>query len=152
MRIYWFFILVFLVGMFSTTAANAEAENRSAKISEFNISAYTLLNAYDTKQSSGTVKPDFYSPHDIVEIYFKAVSNGELTVFNRLLDKSMLIPLRIEYIYEINSDKSSRKIYSELKQPMDVPGQECCRIHGISAILDADGHIIETEIHIWAKK
>jgi|LGOV01.1.fsa_nt_gb hypothetical protein len=100
------------------------------------------------ESSPGSIKKKFHDPHEVIETYFKAVSRGELVVLDRKLDKSMLIPVRVEYVYELNSAIPIVKVYSELKQPMSVPTLECCMISGVSAILDADGHIIETEVHI----
>jgi len=93
-------------------------------------------------QTLDPIKSELNAPHEIVEIYFKAVSRGELIVSNQILDKSMLVPIRVEYIYELNSAISSIKVYSEFKQPMLIQGQECCKIRGVKATLDADGHII----------
>jgi hypothetical protein len=104
--------------------------------------------AYALERTPGPVKPDFSEPHEIVDIYLKAVSRGELIVFDRKLDKSMITPVRVEYIYDINSTISSVTVYSELKQP--IPAPENCSVRGVSATLDSDGHIIEVKAHIWA--
>lgn len=109
-------------------------------------SNYTF--AHILEPSSGSIKQKFHEPHEVIEMYFKAVSRGELVVLERKLDKSMLTPVRVEYVYELNSAIQIVKVYSELKQPMSVPSLEHCRISGVSAILDADGHIIEIEVHI----
>lgn len=95
------------------------------------------------------IKSQFHEPDEVVEMYFQAVGRGELVVFDRKLNRSMLIPVRVEYVYELNSAIPRVKVYSELKEAMPVPGQENCELRGVSAILDADGRIIETEAHIW---
>ncbi len=95
------------------------------------------------------VKPEFREPREVIGIYLKAVSRGELMVLDRKLEQSMLIPVRVEYVYELDSAIPRIKVYSELKQPISAPGQEDCMIRGISAILDNNGRIIETEAHIW---
>lgn len=95
------------------------------------------------------IKSNFFEPYEVVDIYLNAVSRGELIVFDRKLDKSMITPVRVEYIYEINSAISSVIVYSELKQPIPVPIQENCSVRGVSATLDTDGHIIEVKAHIW---
>ena len=97
----------------------------------------------------GQIEPQFREPREIVEMYFQAVDRGELVVFDRKLNKSMLRPISVEYVYELKSDTPRIKVYSELKQPIPMPGQESCKLRGVSAILDAAGRIIETEAHIW---
>lgn len=105
--------------------------------------------AYTLERTPGPVKPGFSEPHEVVDIYLKAVSRGELIVFDRKLNESMITPVRVEYIYDINSAISSVTVYSELKQPMPVPAQESCSVRGVSATLDINGHIIEVKAHIW---
>ena len=109
-------------------------------------SNYTFARILERQPGSMTLK--FHEPHDVIDMYFKAVSRGELIVFNQTLDKSMLKPVQVEYVYKLNSVIPIVKVYSELKQPMSVPAVESCRIHGVSATLDTDGRIIETKVHI----
>jgi hypothetical protein len=105
--------------------------------------------AHVAEERLDLIRSQYHEPHEVVEIYFQAVERGELVVFDRKLSKSMLIPVSVEYVYDLKRATPSVKVYSELKQPMPVPGQESCKLRGVSAILDADGRIIETEAHIW---
>lgn len=109
-------------------------------------SNYTYAHILERQPDSITLK--FHEPHDVIDMYFKAVSRGELIVFNQKLDKSMLKPIQVEYVYKLDSVIPIVKVYSELKQPMPVPAVESFRDHGVSAILDTDGRIIETKVHI----
>ena len=104
--------------------------------------------AHVLERPPGPIKPEFKEPHKVIEIYLNAVSRGELTVLDQTLDKSMLIPIRVEYVYDLNSAIPRVKVYSELKQPIPIPVQDSLKLHGISASLDAYGHIIEIEAHI----
>jgi len=128
------------------------------KAGSFAISALVMFIAvngdifsYVQEMPLQGVKSQFHEPHVVVEKYFQAVERGELVVFDRKLERSMLIPLEVEYVYKLNSSIPRVKVYSELKEPMPVPGQENYKLRGVSAILDADGRIIETEAHIWPK-
>lgn len=96
-----------------------------------------------------TVEHEFAEPREIVQVYLKAVERGELVVFDQTLDASMLIPVRVEYVYELNNPTPRVKVYAELKQPIAVPGQTDCRARGVSAVLDDAGSIVEVEIHVW---
>ena len=103
---------------------------------------------YIVERQTGGIKPEFHEPQEVVELYLKAVGRGELVVFDRMLNKSMLVPVSVEYVYELNSLTPRIKVYSKLKQPIPVPGQKDCELRAVSATLDADGHIIATEAHI----
>ena len=105
--------------------------------------------AHISEQPHAPIKPEFSEHHEVIRTYFKAVSRGELIVLERKLEKSMLIPIRVEYVYELDSAIPRIKVYSKLKQPIPVPEQGTCKIKGVSSILDNNGRIIETEAHIW---
>jgi hypothetical protein len=113
--------------------------------------ANTASHGYVVDKQAGSVRPGFHQPEEIIESYLKAVDRGEMVVFNTALNRSMLVPVSVEYVYELDSTKPRIKVYSKLKQSMPVPGQQGCELRAVSAILDADGHIIETEAHIWTE-
>ena len=126
------------------------------KASYFAVVAFVMISAganyspaHVLERPLGGIRAEFHEPHKVVEIYFQAVGRGELTVFDRTLNKSMLTPVSVEYVYRLDSAIPRVKVYAELKQPIPVPGQESCKLRGVSAILDADGRIVETEAHIW---
>ncbi len=138
--------------MLPSTASAAEYKDHLPGSDKSNLPVHAISGPYETVPPVEIIRENLYSPHDVVEIYLQAIRRGELRLFNRPLDESMLTVLRVEYIYEIQCDKTSKKVYSELKHPMDIPNQDCCKVRGVSAILDEHGHIIETEIHIWDKQ
>jgi len=113
-------------------------------------SASGQVYAHVTGMSQYPVEHEFDEPREIVQVYLKAVGRGELIVFDQTLDASMLIPVRVEYVYELNNAIPRVKVYAELKQPMPVPGQTDCKVRGVSAVLDDAGSIVEVEIHVWA--
>lgn len=109
----------------------------------------TSAYGYIVERQPGGIKPEFHEPQEVVELYLRAVDRGELIVFGRTLNKSMLVPVSVEYVYELNNAIPKIKVYSKLKQSMPVPGQQGCKLRAASATLDADGHVIQTEAHIW---
>jgi len=128
----------------------------SVRVSYFVIIAFVMFIAGSgdifsrvVELPSDRIKSQFHEPYKVVERYFQAVGRGELVVFDRKLNKSMLVPVEVEYVYKLYSAIPRIKVYSELKEPMPVPGQENYKLRGVSAILDDDGQIIETEAHIW---
>ena len=94
--------------------------------------------------------PRIEDPDALVERYLAAVDRGELLVFGRKIGRAMIVPIRVEYVYEL-SDRAMRiKVYSNLVQPLAVPGQNDCQILGVSAVME-DGVITEIESHVWLK-
>ncbi|MDO9467078.1 MAG: hypothetical protein Q7J36_07235 [Thiobacillus sp.] len=94
--------------------------------------------------------PRIEDPGKLVDRFLQAVDRGELTVFGQTIARAMIVPVRIEYVYEL-ADRAMRiKIYSNLNAPLPVPGQDDCRILGVSAVME-DGSITEIESHVWMK-
>lgn len=98
--------------------------------------------------SPGT--PGIDDPDYLVQRYLDAVDRGELKIFGQTLARSMIVPARVEYVYELSNRATRIKVYSNLKEPLPVPGQPDCRILGVSAVLE-DGIITEIESHVWIK-
>ena len=94
--------------------------------------------------------PRIEDPDSLVHRYLQAVDRGELVIFGRKLDRSMIVPIRIEYVYELSSRTTRIKVHSNLKAPLPVPGQRDCQVLTVSAVM-ADGHISEIESHVWVK-
>jgi len=94
--------------------------------------------------------PSTEDPGKLVDRFLQAVDRGELKVFGQTIDRDMLVPVRVEYVYEL-ADRAMRiKIYSNLNAPLPVPGQDDCRILGVSAVMEG-GSITEIESHVWMK-
>lgn len=62
----------------------------------------------------------------------------------------MMIPIRIEYVYELNGDEPTVKIYSELKKLISISLYEGVKIKlsGVSVVLDSSGDIIDIKAHV----
>jgi len=95
-------------------------------------------------------RPEIEAPDPLVERYLEAVDRGELQVFDQTLVRSMIVPARVEYVYDLFSRTTRIVVYSNLKAPIPVPGQPGCQILGVSALME-DGHITEVKSHIWMK-
>jgi len=90
-------------------------------------------------------------PQRVVDIFLEAVDRGDLVVMGRKLDRSMITPARVEYVYELDGRAPVIRIYAHLNQPLSVPDMADCSVKGISATLGSDGHIVETEAHVWPR-
>ena len=95
--------------------------------------------------------PRIEDPDKLIDRYLEAVDRGELKIFGQTLARSMIVPARVEYVYELSSRTTRIKVHSNLKQPLPLPGQPDCRILGVSAVME-DGHITEIESHVWMKQ
>jgi|APFre7841882724_1041349.scaffolds.fasta_scaffold50850_3 hypothetical protein len=87
-------------------------------------------------------------PDTVVQRYLAAVERGELEIFGLKIERSMLNPVRVEYVYDLSNRTTLIKVHSNLKQPLPVPGQRGCQILSVGAVME-DGHITEIESHVW---
>ena len=85
---------------------------------------------------------------EVVEIFLIAVDRGDLIVFDNIITRNMLDPVQVKYVYTFNDDDPSISVYSLLLQPLNIPGVDDCTAGGIEVILDVDGSIIDSSIHI----
>jgi hypothetical protein len=92
--------------------------------------------------------PKIEDPDTVVQRFLVAVERGELEIFGMKLERSMLNPVRVEYVYDLSSRTTLIKVHSNLKQPLPVPGQRGCQILSVGAVME-DGLITEIESHVW---
>jgi len=107
--------------------------------------------AHGAEHPKGEARPGFGEPHHILGAYLAAVDRSELQVFDQTLDRSMIVPTRVEFVYDLESATTVIQVYSRLKKPIRVPNREECEVRGVSAEMSADGHIVDTAAHIWIK-
>jgi len=88
-------------------------------------------------------------PHTVVALFLMAVDRGELVVFERRLERSMITPRRVQYDFDLDSAEPVVKVYAELRRPIAVPGHSDCEVRAVLATLDADGSIVDVEVHVW---
>lgn len=94
---------------------------------------------------------DFTAPEKIMSQYYLAVDRGELVVFGVQLERSMLVPVHVDYVYPVNGQTARVKVYARLKNPMRIPEQGNNMFTGVCAFIDMFGKITETEAHIILK-
>ena len=83
----------------------------------------------------------------VFDIYLKAVDDGQLIAFTILFDRSMIEPQLVEYIYTLESDFPTVKVYSNLTSPVPLPIRPDMVIIGISSIMNPDGNIVQSIVH-----
>ena len=109
------------------------------------------IHARVSEPNSNLVDAKLVEPHYVLGMFLEAVDRGELVIFGKTLDRSMIVPVRVEYAYDIDSVIPRIKVYSDLKKPIAVPKRRDCAVHAVSAVIGADGHITDTAAHIWMK-
>lgn len=92
--------------------------------------------------------PQIVQPDIVVERFLQAVDRGELVVYGRVIDRSMILPVRVEYVYTLPTHATQVKVYATLKEPLPVPGRRGCKVEALGSVLEA-GRIVEIESHLW---
>jgi hypothetical protein len=92
--------------------------------------------------------PPLEAPDTLVQRYLEAVDRGELKLFGHTLSRAMIVPVRVEYAYELSERTTRIRIHANLKAPLPLPGQPDCRVLAVSAVME-DGQITEIESHVW---
>ena len=95
-------------------------------------------------------RPAIEDPDRMVDIFLKAVDNGELKIYVRTLAREMIDPTQVEYVYDLVSRKTELRIHATLKQAFELPEQPGYWIRCISAEMEG-GRIVEVESHVWTE-
>jgi len=124
----------------------------------FLTSVLGVLYAYTTDERYPAIpslinsnEVEFIPPKKIMLKYYEAVDRGELVVFGIRLDRAMLIPVHVDYVYLVNGQTARVKVYAKLKKPLQIPEQDNNKFTAVCAVIDIFGKIIETEAHIILK-
>ncbi len=93
-------------------------------------------------------KPPLEDPDSLVQGFLEAVDRGELSIFGRTLDRAVIVPARVEYLYELSTRTTRVKVHADLKQPVAVPDHPDYRVRSVSAVVEG-GHIVEIQSYVW---
>jgi len=99
--------------------------------------------------SPAPLAPQFPGPHAVVALFLEAVDRGELQVFEQTLDRTMIVPRRVEYVYDLDTYRPAVKVYADLRRPVAIPGVSDCEVRAVLVTLDAGGAIVDVEVHVW---
>lgn len=91
-------------------------------------------------------------PSEVVAQFLQAVDRGELRLFGQVLKRDMISPRQVEYIFTLDGAAPTIRVYSRLPEGVSVPGQTNCEAQAVAAKMSLDGHIIDSEAHIWFKQ
>ena len=91
----------------------------------------------------------FAEPGMVVSEFMTALEGGELSVFDREMTPAMLTPIRVEFTCPLADFSSLTELYSELREPIQVPWRDAVEVRGLSVIMNSRGEILETELHLW---
>jgi len=108
---------------------------------------YGTGNSIDDQYGTDRIPHPQIKVERVVEVFLEAVEKGGLVLFNTRIDPSIIKPERVEYIYRLKTSMPVVKVYSELTEEISMPAMPGIPIQGVSAILNREGKIIETEVH-----
>lgn len=85
--------------------------------------------------------------NQVFEIFLRAVDLGQMRLFDQTLNREMLQPLQVEYIYTLEDPYPLIKVFSILEEPMPLPNMPDVYVKGVSGVMDINGDIIESIAH-----
>ena len=121
------------------------------------IIIFLLLLAAGLSNASVNKSPDYTIKalpqpqnkfNQVVEIFLNAVDDGELVVFDNIITRDMLQPVEVKYIYTYDNETPTISVFSLLRKPLNIPGIDDCTASGIEVIMDIDGNIVDSSVHI----
>lgn len=121
------------------------------------IIIFLLLLAAGISNASVNKSPDYTIKalpqpqnkfNQVVEIFLIAVDDGELIVFDNIITRDMLQPVEVKYIYTYDNETPTISVFSLLRKPLIIPGIDDCAASGIEVIMDIDGNIVDSSVHI----
>jgi hypothetical protein len=126
-----------------TPAALAGAEVESVNLAKTGIQADT-----ETDTGQDHIPYPEIDPNRVVAVFLKAVDKGELALFSIRIDRPMLEPERVEYVYTLDGRLPTIRVYSTIKTPVPLPDNPQLLMHGVTAVIDWRGQITEAVAHI----
>ena len=115
-----------------------------ARMSEQNV---TVPQSGSSEHRDRVIQLPGFRLDNVIDYFYKAVDRRELQVFGIVVDKTMITPVRVEFIFQIGDVDPRIEIYSELRQPIPIPKVEQLCIHGITAVMDLNGNIVDSVAH-----
>ena len=92
--------------------------------------------------------------HLLINFFLEKVDHERLLIHGRTIIRSDLKPHQVSYIYNIDDDSLSARLFFKFKKVMLVPGFDEYNIDGIIVEMDKDGNITEvsTQVSRLSKK
>jgi len=86
-------------------------------------------------------------PQKVIRAFMNAVARGELIVFGESLAGDALDPRQVEYIYTLDAQLPTVRVYAVLNQPFPIPGAPSVRATAVTGVLDRAGRIVDSIVH-----
>lgn len=83
----------------------------------------------------------------VVRALLQSVEDGDLVLFDQLLERSTGKPDHVEYIYTTRDRLPTMAVYSALRTPIPFPMRPGVQIKGVSAVLHMNERIVDTVVH-----
>jgi len=108
------------------------------------------ISASETDLSEDEVKKNRkLESHLILNLFLDAVERDGLVVFEQKITRSMIKPIQVAYIYDVEKEEMAISIYSKLISPIMIPHyDEAFYVDGVSVIVGETGTIEIIKAHI----
>ena len=114
------------------------------------LSFFTFGNSFAISDSGVSLRllPAVVQVQEILDVYESAVNDGQVIVFEQVLEANEIIPKRVEISFDLETNKREIRVHANLKQEINLPNVENVSFQQISSVLSENGQIIETIAHI----
>jgi len=134
-----YFILIPVLYGISSALVDAKCINQLASLN--------IPDARPEATSQTVIPYPRINVSDIFSIFFRAVDLGQLQLFDKILTRDMLIPLKVEYIYTRDDLYPTVNVFSELREPISLPAMPDVYIVGVTGVMDVNGNIVDSIAH-----
>jgi hypothetical protein len=82
-----------------------------------------LTSPADKQKKTGTdiISYPEINVNQVVAVFLGSVDRGELSVFDKPITRSMLKPVRVEYVYSLDQHLPTVGVFSEITVPISFP-------------------------------
>ena len=108
-----------------------------------------LTSPADKPEKAGTdiISYPEINVNQVVAVFLGSVDRGELSIFDKPITRSMLKPVRVEYVYSLDQHLPKVSVFSEITVPISFPDMPDVFVKGVTGVLDWKGHITESIVH-----
>jgi hypothetical protein len=104
-----------------------------------------------TPRSPQPSSPKCESPQDVLDVFDRSIDLGKLVVFGQQMDRHQLVPVRVEFGFELESKVRTITVRSTLRSVIPVPGNGDMVVRDVDVVMDGEGQFVESRAHVYAR-
>jgi hypothetical protein len=116
--------------------------------------ATTLLCPISAASSSLSPMPSGLgckSPQDVLDAFDRSLQLGRLVVFGQKVARHQLVPVRVEFGYELESRVRTITVQSTLLSVITVPENDELVVRDVDVVFDGEGQFMESRAHVYRR-